>query len=102
LGAQTFSNSASGKTAQAAFNSAVSDAQYESGHGGYSGTIAEKSSFVMCSSEVFESKQLAYDFAEKLLDEGDRRIDDKWGPAGCVKFKDKDKAVFLFFGWASS
>lgn len=34
------------QTASAAFDQAVSQAQWEHGHGGYSGTIAEKHSFV--------------------------------------------------------
>jgi hypothetical protein len=56
----------------------------------------------MCSSKVFDSKSEAYDFANKLLDDCDPRVDDKWGPAGCVAFKNKDDTMYLFFGWASS
>jgi len=102
MGASEFICSASGKNAKEAFNTAVDDAAWEDGHGGYTGTIAEKDRFVMCSSEVFPSKKEALDFAEKLLEEGDKRIDDKWGPAGCVAFKNKDETQYIFFGWASS
>jgi hypothetical protein len=56
----------------------------------------------MCSSEVFASQKEAEDFAEKLLEDCDSRVDDKWGPAGCVAFKKQDKTMYLFFGWASS
>jgi hypothetical protein len=102
MGAAEFTVTASGKTAQEAFSNAIEEAHWESGHGGYSGTIAEKGSFVMCSSEVFASASEAYQFAENLLNDGDPRIDDKWGPAGCVAFKNKDKTEYIFFGWASS
>jgi hypothetical protein len=102
MGAQEFTHPASGKTAKEAFKNAVEDAAWECGHGGYTGTIAEKGDFVMCSSKVFDSKNEAYDFANKLLDDCDPRVDDKWGPAGCVAFKNKDDTMYLFFGWASS
>jgi hypothetical protein len=42
MGACDFYEVAQGKTAREAFQRAVEDAQYESGHGGYTGTIAEK------------------------------------------------------------
>ena len=42
MGATDFSQDASGKSAKEAFSRAVEQAQYEHGHGGYSGTIAEK------------------------------------------------------------
>jgi len=47
MGAYEFLTYGFGKTAQAAFSQCVKDAQYEHGHGGYTGTIAEKHSFVM-------------------------------------------------------
>ena len=46
MGASEFFNVAEGKTADAAFKKLVAQAQWEHGHGGYSGTIAEKRSFV--------------------------------------------------------
>jgi hypothetical protein len=102
MGATEFTCVGNGKTAKEAFDAAVEDAAYDCGHGGYTGTIAEKDTFVMCSSEVFASQQEAFDFADKLLSDGDKRVDDKWGPAGCVAFKNKhDKVSYIFFGWAS-
>lgn len=96
MGASTFIVTASGKTAKEAFKIAREDAQYESGHGGYTGTIAEKDSFVMITCELGMDP---YEYADDLIDEGDPRIDDKWGPAGCIALGN-DK--YLFFGWASS
>lgn len=46
MGATTFYSEAEGKTAQEAFDRARQEAGWESGHGGYSGTIVEKHGFV--------------------------------------------------------
>lgn len=43
MGATTFSTFANGKTVEEAFSNAVGEAYYWHGHGGYTGTIAEKS-----------------------------------------------------------
>jgi hypothetical protein len=47
MGACDFSQVGVGKTAQEAFSRAHELAQWEHGHGGYSGTLAEKGSFVL-------------------------------------------------------
>ncbi len=106
MGANEFTTSARGKTAADAFKKARADAQYESGHGGYTGTIAEKHEFVMmtppftraeCPNNSFQTK--VYDWVETLLTANDRRIADKWGPCGCVQLSPTE---FIFFGVASS
>lgn len=96
MDAQEFQTSSQGKTAKEAFANAISEAQYESGHGGYTGTIAEKHTFVMI---VCPDGIVPHKYANQLLDDGDSRIEDKWGPAGCISLG-SDK--YLFFGWASS
>lgn len=98
MGAVTFINHASGATAEAAFDSAVQQAQWDHGHAGYSGTIAEKNSFVLIDLPE-EYRQRPEDYAEKLISDDDPRVDDKWGPAGCL---DLGNGQFIFFGWASS
>lgn len=45
MGADSFTVIQCGKTASEAFNRAVAHAEYNYGHAGYSGTIAEKSDF---------------------------------------------------------
>lgn len=45
MGANTFTEVAVGATPDEAFDRIVSDARYEYGHGGYTGTIAEKHGF---------------------------------------------------------
>lgn len=98
MGAQTFCISAQGATAQAAFHQARNDAAYEHGHGGYSGSIAEKDSIVMIDVPADRTGDV-WGYAQELIDDGDPRIDDKWGPAGCI---DQGQGNYVFFGWASS
>jgi len=104
MGADSFKTFACGKDADAAFGCAVEAASYEHGHGGYTGTIAEKRDFFSFGkvASVEEAKQ-------KMAAVRDQ-VDDKWGPAGCIEVEDPVGArtpkpgekLFLFFGWASS
>lgn len=96
MGASTFVVRSKGKSAREAFNEAVKDARWESGNGGYTGTIAEKHDYVMivCPAGIEPNA-----YANQLIDEDDGRIEDKWGPAGCIKMSEGE---YLFFGWASS
>lgn len=96
MGANSFMVRAQGKTAKEAFDAAVQEAKHEHGHGGYSGTIAEKRDFVLI---TLPPGQDARELAGKMLDECDPRIDDKWGPAGCLRMSEGN---WLFFGYASS
>lgn len=195
MGADTFTTRATGKTAGEAFRFAVEDARHEHGHGGYSGTLAEKHEFVLIKdalppvekpmveakrklqemkakivglkqsrdkeaclkerslqrkSQKLQEKinginaelrqllakthsgeietcerdlgylqkdierlkaqpdvankkptaeQAAFDLAHKMIQASDPRIDDKWGPAGCIQYGPTE---FLFFGWSCS
>ena len=100
MGATTFREVSRGETAEKAFFSAVQDAQYMHGHGGYTGTIAEKSSYTMATEKSLSSQE-AYCLADSLID---TTYSNKWGPAGCIQIStnttDQTKK-FLFFGWAS-
>lgn len=65
---------------------------------GYTGTIAEKDTFIMLPAppdEDFTGRYYHYD----PEDPNWQKVDDKWGPAGCFDLGD---GWFLFFGWASS
>ena len=108
MGSSDFFDTACAKTAKEAFNQLVEGARYDYGHAGYTGTIAEKSNFIEIPLPPDTDPEK---YAEKLLDENDDRVDDKWGPAGCIEMKpdetEKKKygekiKKFLFFGWASS
>lgn len=81
MGAATFWVEAEGFNPQEAFKAAVENAQYTKGHGGYTGTIAEKHSFRDIRVPQGEDPRK---HAQALMDKDDRRISDKWGPAGCV------------------
>lgn len=95
MGAEVFYTKSFGKTNQEAFKNAVADAHYDYGHNGYTGSIAEKDSFVMINlPDGKDPKQ----FADELIDADDHRINDKWGPAGCFYLGKKE---YFFFGWAS-
>ena len=94
-GANEFSITVKANSPEEAFRKAIDHARYESGHGGYSGTIAEKSKFIMVTTPKGKNPQ---EYAQELMDD-DPRISDKWGPAGCIKLENGD---YFFFGWASS
>src|SRR5262245_47024653 len=99
MGAEIFMVRTKAKTAEAAFDAAVTAARARSGRGGYSGTVAEKRSFVVIALPKTEPAVTAVDYANRLLDEGDPRVDDKWGPAGIIA---DGPERWLIFGWASS
>ena len=178
MGAMGFITTAKGRTAKEAFRAAVEDARHWNGHGGYTGTVAEKSDFIMIAdtgkdlkarlartlkglrelqrvvrapgrrnivpafvalqrrsgayladqyvlrdgtkTQVLDELRRAVDrvrelrdrcrarmapgeIADMLIDLDDVRIDDKWGPAGCIDLTPKKKRdkEFLFFGMAS-
>jgi hypothetical protein len=125
MGATTFSTTAVGKTADAAFTEARNEALYQYGHNGYTGTIAEKRSYQLITDSL-ESIRARYErlpepelrrfvlaglqegkreyMAAALLDLNDPRIDNKYGPAGCIDLgpaKDGKQHKYLFFGWAA-
>lgn len=129
MGATTFTHIAKGTTPETAFREAVEAAAYEYGHGGYTGTIAEKPSFIqfarpdlpngvdledaiewslgLTDEEDQGPIKLGYGDDAVVLDEDisdelrriGRNLDSKWGPAGCIALGD-DR--YLFFGWAST
>lgn len=96
MGAESFIVKWKGKTAKAAFEAIVEETLHWEGHGGYTGTIAEKSEFVVID---LPDNQDAEEYAESLMDACDARINDKWGPAGCIKLPGEE---WLFFGWAAA
>jgi hypothetical protein len=113
MGADTFTDYAEGKTADEAFNNVREQAAYDYGHAGYTGTIAEKGSFVILAKpegvevEDFIHYAISASFALGDIPEQHRtaalaaneHVDDKWGPAGCI---DLGGGKYVFFGWASS
>ena len=112
MGGTTFVTVGWGKDADDAFRNARDMAGYEFGHGGYSGTIAEKSSFRMVETKP---RQNIHKLIDDCLNDSSHFCEDKCGPAACIELKGKalkdrkerfglkGKRVkgFIFFGWAS-
>jgi len=118
MGATNYITVARGKNAKEAFESAVANAQWEHGHGGYTGTIAEKGSFVLfqrpkgvrlatvkkvvhAMTTYWDEKtmaQLEKKYPKFQVRQMARVWDDKWGPSACMELKPK---VYIFFGMAS-
>jgi hypothetical protein len=110
MGAANFEVTGQGETPEAAFRALVTEAQYEHGHGGYTGTIAEKDGFVMVQPiATLPGVELAY----ALYDHDESKVpaaqladfrawakvaDDKWGPALAVPTGERE---WMFFGFAS-
>lgn len=101
MGASDFTSFGSGEDARKAFAGCVEQAQYDYGHAGYTGSIAEKASFVVLDDNP-QPLETAQAIADRLFDDDDRRISDKWGPAGALRVKDDQNDGWLFFGFASS
>lgn len=95
MGATNFWHTANGKTPEEAFRNARQEARYEHGHGGYSGTIAEKNSFVLAKPPAGTDPN---EFCRLIENEGVPSLvetyNDKWGPAVCVPLGG-DRYVFL-------
>ena len=118
MGATNYVTVSKGKTANEAFSSAHEQAQWEHGHGGYTGTIAEKDAFV----EFPRPKGVRVHTVMKIVDAmttywnektmaklekkypkfAIRQMahvwNDKWGPSVCMKLQPK---TYVFFGMAS-
>lgn len=117
MGACQFEQIGRGTTTREAFSAAHEQAAWEHGHGGYTGTLAEKGDFIeVRKPEGWTAEQVANDFhgardwdnegrwkSEVVQRWGERTLaeyDDKWGPALAVKTENENE--WLFFGWASS
>jgi len=110
MGGNTFDTFYKGSSTplQEAFRGAVASARWEFGHGGYTGSIAEKGEVIEI--EIPEDflksksqKERARRFSWLVLDEKSQyfnaKVDDKYGPCGAIRIK---RFGWYFFGWASS
>ena len=124
MGAETFYQTVKGKNAQDAFNRAKEEAYWMHGHGGYSGSIAEKQGFTEFQRPKGIREKTVRTLMHDLFDlyYGDEKkknriakkypkfsiqtltkmantFEDKWGPAVCMEVKPN---TYYFCGWASS
>jgi len=99
MGGQEFYEMATGASMGEAFTKAFDQAQWEYGHGGYTGSIAEKPGAHLLQREELPDEKAAMVVAEKMLRGDDPIANDKWGPAACLSIQG---GKWLFFGVASS
>lgn len=112
MGANTFSCVGRGDTPLAAFRDAQERArQYSDGEedeGGYEGDVRAKRGFTPIAIPEdfrasfvprFNRDSVEGAYADALIETCDPRVDDKYGPAGCIAL---DGGHYLFFGWASA
>jgi hypothetical protein len=71
-----------GANAKDVFAELCDQDRWENGHS-YSGGIGMKDSFVLIG--TVQTREAARVVADRLIDEADPRIDDKYGPAGCIE-----------------
>jgi hypothetical protein len=116
VGATNYVTISKGQNAKDAFSSAYDQAKWEHGHGGYTGTIAEKGSFVefprpkgvrlntikkVVYGMTWEDKsitKLEKEYPKFPIRQMAQVWNDKWGPSACMELKPK---VYIFFGMAS-
>ena len=110
MGADIFYNRTKGTSPREVFQQEREHACYEHGHGGYTGTIAEKDGYTMSRKpkDIDADKwiEMVEDFDEddtsqehyRALKKDFEIYDDKWEDALCVPTDDG----FIFCGWASS
>lgn len=95
MGTSSFVVRSKGSNADEAFREAVREAKHALGSRGYTGSIAEKYSFVVLPTPGDVDPE---EYATRLLEREDPRVSEKWGPAGCLRVGAEE---FLFFGCAS-
>ena len=83
MGATNFETYAEGTDVAAAFTAAVEQAEFEHGHSGYTGSIAEKDEFLVISGVDPLPLADARKLARTILD-SNPLVDDKYGPAGAI------------------
>ena len=110
MGAETFYEITKEKDCSTAFSDLREQACYEHGHGGYTGTIAEKDGYTMSNkpndidADTWIDMIHNFDFQDKeqkhykILKKDYQIYDDKWGDALCIQLDNG----YIFCGWASS
>lgn len=100
MGAEVFFTKENNKDVEEAFRSAVKKAQWDYGHAGYTGTIAEKGTYLVVE-DTPHAVEEAWKKAYAIIDSDDPRIT-KWGAAGAIRVVDKGFDGWAFFGWSPS
>jgi hypothetical protein len=111
MGAQSFYNKSKGVSARDCFQDQMQLAKHEHGHGGYTGTIAEKSSYTNSRKpkefdaenwikllEYFDEEENKENEHYYALKKDSEVYHNKWGDALCISTHDG----YIFCGYASS
>ena len=118
MGGIIFEDFGYGRTAEQAYNRAVKQAQYDCGHAGYTGTIAEKGGYIVVECPIDDVSL----FVEAVIEYGRSKtceldakhlevvktahviFNKKWDEALCIPLKERNEKKekrFMFCGWAS-
>lgn len=92
MGATSFETYQGDTDVRSAFHDAARDARDEHGHGGYTGSIAEKDSYVVLHREPVTLAE-AYRLAEGFMERNTQGVDDKYGPAGAIAVRGGTRRV---------
>ena len=97
MGGQDFMFAAEGTELMTVFRKAREQASFEHGHGGYTGTIAEKHGVRLRRSTLFLTREDAAQFAKTDIEQND-----KFGDAFAVAYGANGKTEgFILYGIAS-
>lgn len=100
-----------GTSTNQAFTDARQEAAYAHGHGGYTGTMAEKHECIQLhtvssreNADILAGMYTSGGYGLEIMNPQARdKVDDKWGPAGAIRYPiDAKTDGIVFFGWASS
>jgi hypothetical protein len=94
VASSTFEQYADGADVEAAFNAARDAALDEHGHGGFTGTVAEKDDYVVITHTLTDLDSAAA-LARDLINRDDQRIADKWGPAGAIPVRQPTRSFIV-------
>lgn len=97
MGATDFQSHDVATNPDEAFKNCVKQAQYDYGHSGYTGSIAEKDNYVVIARDL--DAEAAQALIDKHMNDEESVVNDKWGPAGAIGLGANG---WIFFGWASS
>ena len=86
MGAHDFMKVGQGKNANEVYRAMCEEAEYESGHSGYNGTISTTSGLLMVERQPLP-EAIATRIANRLIEQDDQRIY-KGGPCGCIPLAD--------------
>jgi hypothetical protein len=107
MGGEWFTVVGDGATPEEAFERLKEQALWDHGHAGYTGTIAEKSEFLLVpylhpNCPAIPTERVAMFYTEEVAAAQSSPWTKKWGPAGCIEIEPiTDERRFLFFGVAS-